>query len=133
MKTFLDSGVLLSAWRGKPLLADRAERIMEDPARTFCTSGLVQLELLPKPAFFGQADETEFYETHFAAASAPEPLSAELEQAALTLACAYGLAAADALNLASALRQGAGEFITSELPGKPMFRLTEIKVRSLHG
>ena len=42
-----------------------------------------------------------------------------------------GLAAGDALNLASAIRQGADEFITSELPGKPMFRVPGIKVISL--
>lgn len=132
MKTFLDSGVLLTAWRGKQVLADRAERIMEDPARTFCTSAMVKLELMPKPAFFGQNDEVEFYQTHFDAASAPEPLSADLEKDAFALACTYGLAASDAINLASAIRQGAAEFVTSELPGKPMFRLSEIKVRSLH-
>jgi hypothetical protein len=36
------------------------------------------------------------------------------------------------LNLASAIRQGADEFITSELPGKPMFRVSGIKIISLH-
>ncbi|HXI73326.1 MAG TPA: hypothetical protein VNN22_23545 [Verrucomicrobiae bacterium] len=38
----------------------------------------------------------------------------------------------DALHLASALRQGADEFITSELPGKPLFRVPGIKIISLH-
>jgi hypothetical protein len=36
------------------------------------------------------------------------------------------------LNLASAIRQGADEFITSELPGKPIFRVPGIKVVSLY-
>lgn len=36
------------------------------------------------------------------------------------------------LNLASAIRQGADEFITTELPRKPMFRVKELKIISLH-
>jgi hypothetical protein len=36
---------------------------MEDGSREFCTSQLVKLELLPKPAFFKQKLETEFYGT----------------------------------------------------------------------
>ncbi len=48
------------------------------------------------------------------------------------LAKKFGLAAGDALNLASAIRQGADEFITSELPGKPIFRVPGIQVISLH-
>jgi len=73
-----------------------------------------------------------FYTEFFDSVEAIEPFSRELGEAALALAKKYGLAAGDALNLASAIRQGAGEFITSELPGKPMFRVAGIKVKSLH-
>jgi len=73
----------------------------------------------------------EYYNDYFKGI-ASEPLSKELGVEALTLAKKYGLAAMDALHLASAIRQGADEFITSELPGKPMFRVKELKVISLH-
>jgi hypothetical protein len=36
------------------------------------------------------------------------------------------------LNIASAVRLGAQEFVTTEQPGKPMFRVKEIKVLTLH-
>jgi len=49
-RTFLDSGVLLTAWRGKEC-CDQALAVMEDESREFCTAQLVKLELLPKPAF----------------------------------------------------------------------------------
>ena len=105
---------------------------MDDEAREFLTSDTVKLELLPKPVFEKRRVEAEFYNDHFDVAEATEPFSAELGSAALALAKKYGLAAMDALHLASAIRQGADEFITSELPGKPMFRVRELKVISLH-
>ena len=130
MKTFLDSGVLLTAWRGKD--ADAALAVMEDPGRQFYTSQLVKLELLPKPAFFKQEAEIEFYQTHFRAVKGEEPLSRELGEKAGELARQHGLAAVDALHLAAAIRQGATEFITAEKPGKPMFRVRGITVKSIH-
>ena len=130
-KTFLDSGVLLTAWRGKEC-CEQALAVMEDDSREFCTSQLVKLELLPKPAFFKQKLETEFYGTYFSQVKYEEPLSEALGNEAMALASTHGIAAADALNLCAALRQGAVEFITSEKPGKPMFSLSRIKVTSLH-
>jgi predicted nucleic acid-binding protein len=105
---------------------------MEDPRRQFYTSKMVKLELLPKPAFFKQEAEIEFYETHFRSVIGEEPLSPELGEKAGELARQHGVAAVDALHLAAAIRQGADEFITAEKPGKPMFRVRDIAVKSLH-
>ena len=100
---------------------------MADEGRKFLTSDAVKLELLPKPTFEKRTTEVEFYNDHFNAAVASEPFSAELGEAALLLAKKYGLAAIDAIHLAAAMRQGAKEFIASELPGKPMFRVQGIE------
>ena len=104
---------------------------MAHDGRKFFTCENVKLEVLSKPAFEKRQSEVDFYNVYFKAATI-EPFSAELGDAALALAKKYGLAAGDALNLASAIRQGADEFITSELPGKPMFRVSGIKIISLH-
>jgi predicted nucleic acid-binding protein len=101
---------------------------MADEGRQFVSADKVRLELLPKPTFEKRRAEVEFYGEHFDSATAIEPFSAELGQEALALAKRHGLAAGDALNLAAALRQGADEFITCELPGKPMFRMAGIRV-----
>jgi predicted nucleic acid-binding protein len=93
--------------------------VMEDSRRRFYTSQLVKLELLPKAIFFQQEEEIEFYQT-------------QLGEDAKKLAARHGLAAMDALHLAAALRQGAEEFITAEKPGKPMFRVRGISVKSIH-
>lgn len=131
MRTFLDSGVLLAAWRGEHLSA-AALSLMADDRREFVTSQMVRLELLPKPRFEKRPREVEFYEHHFAETVSCEPLSTELGEDAERLAARYGLSGADALQVAAALRQGAEEFYTSEKPGKPLFRVKELKVVSLH-
>lgn len=130
MKTFLDSGVLLHVWRGSNL-ASAALQIMADDGRDFVTSQMVRLELLPKPRYEDRKKEVEFYETHFADCQSCEPLSEALGENAEQLAARYGLAGPDALQIAAAIRQGAQEFYTSEKPGKPMFRVREIKIISL--
>lgn len=130
-KTFLDSGVLLTAYRGKECYK-QALAVMDDDSREFCTSQVVKLELLPKATFFEQKPETEFYGAFFAEVKHEAPLSEALGNEAMTLASACGLAAMDALNLCAAIRLGADEFITSEKSEKPMFRVSSIKVTSLH-
>ena len=132
MKTYLDSGVLLAAWKGNSPRSVAARKVLEDESREFCTSDAVKLELLPKPTFEKRRAEIEFYNAYFSDAADSEPLSAEWGREALALARKFGLASVDALHLASAIRQGADEFITSEMPGKPMFRVAGIKVISLH-
>jgi hypothetical protein len=102
--------------------------ILADETREFLTCENVKLEVLPKPTFEKHRAEVEFYANHFNEAAD----GAALGESALELGKKFGLAAGDALNLASAIRQDADEFITSELPGKPMFRVKELKVISLH-
>jgi predicted nucleic acid-binding protein len=131
LKTFLDSGVLVAAWRQNEL-ADTALRVITDDARQFFTSQMVMLELLPKARFHRQSREEEFYLSHFSAAEAIEPLSAALGREAEKLAARYGLSGPDALQIAAAIRHGVKEFFTLEKPGKPMFRVKELKVISLH-
>jgi len=130
LKTFLDSGVLLHAWRGETLSA-AAMQIIDDDSREFFTSQMVRLELLPKAKFEKRPREVAFYESHFSDCLGSQPLTHELGLEAEKLAARHGLAGPDALQLAAAIRQGVEEFYTSEKPGRPMFRVNEIKVISL--
>jgi predicted nucleic acid-binding protein len=123
--------VLLAAWR-RGELHERAMTVLADEQRRFVMSQVVRLELLPKAVFERRKVELEFYRHIFDSAEKELPLTRELADAAQKLAERHGLAAVDALHLAAAIKLGAEEFITSELPGKPMFRLKEIKVTSLH-
>ena len=131
MRTFLDSGVLLAAWRAEAL-SGLALSVMADDARVFVTSQMVRLELLPKPRFEKRLREVQFYGHHFAEAAGCEPLSEELGREAERVGACYGLSGADALQVAAAIRQGAQEFYTTEKPGRPLFRVKELRVVSLH-
>ena len=131
MRTFLDTGVLMAAWKRETLSAV-ALAVMADDHRQFYSSQMVRLELLPKPRFEKRPGEIRFYENHLAAVIVSEPLSVELGNEAEALAARYGLSAADALQIAAAVRLDVEEFYTSEKPGKPMFRVKELKLISLH-
>jgi hypothetical protein len=113
------------------MLSGPALRLMDDEEREFVTSQMVRLELLPKAVFERRAREVAFYEAHFSECIACEPLSEALGAEGERLAARYGLAGPDALQLCAAVRRGVEEFYTSEKPGKPMFRVKEVKVISL--
>lgn len=129
MKTFLDSGVLLTAWKGQD--PEKALALLEDPGRDFVSSQFVKLELMPKAKFFKRKLEITFYEKFFARVAKIEPVTQLLAEDAEALAARYGLAAADAINLVAAIRLGAEQFVTTESTDKPMFRVKELQVVSL--
>lgn len=66
-KTYIDSGVLISAFQGIQTVSIKANQILNDENREFASSRFVQLEVLPKATFHQQKDELEFYETFFSA------------------------------------------------------------------
>ncbi|MGL6341533.1 MAG: type II toxin-antitoxin system VapC family toxin [Waterburya sp.] len=129
--TFIDSGVLVTASRGVEDLFDKAILILASADRKFASSAFIKLEVLPKAVYYRQTDEIEFYETFFSAVTYWANDTEQVIQDGYNIACEYGLAAMDALHIAAAISVGAEEFITTEKPNKPMYRVTDIKVVSL--
>jgi predicted nucleic acid-binding protein len=130
-KTYIDSGVLITAFQGIHSVSIRANQILNDENREFASSRFVQLEVLPKAIFNKQKNEVEFYEIFF---SAVIHWATDLElimQNAHQIACTYGLAAIDAIHVASALQVKADQLITTEKPTKPMHRVAEIQIISI--
>ena len=76
--TFLDSGVLIAAARGSDEVARRAMTVLDDPDRTFASSALVRLEVLPKALRHHRESEARFYETFFQSVSAWRPSAIRL-------------------------------------------------------
>src|ERR1017187_5808585 len=66
IRTFFDSGVLITATRFQSRDADRALRFLEDPNRISLTSPFIHLEVVPKAIFFKNRLERLFYATYFA-------------------------------------------------------------------
>jgi hypothetical protein len=129
-RTFLDAGILIAAVRGLEREAARALAILEDPERSFVTIDFLRMEVLPKAIYYQRPAEVALYERYFARAQFI-PVSDALVVQAYTEACAFGLAALDALHLTFAKAGGAEEFITTENPTQPLFRVTGIVITPL--
>ncbi|MFN8472777.1 MAG: type II toxin-antitoxin system VapC family toxin [Anaerolineae bacterium] len=130
-RTFIDSGVLIAAARGKDDVGSRAMAILADPDREFASSIFVRLEVLPKAVFHNQGLEVEFYEAFFEAVSYwAEPVD-QIAEGAYQQATRLGLSAMDALHVAAALHVGATEIVTTEGFQKPIHRATDIKITSI--
>jgi len=131
-RTFLDSGVLITAARSRGTDQQIALSILGDSNRVFLTSPFLALEVLPKAAFYRQELELSFYERYMASATTYQGLN-RIEKVARAEAARCGLAAMDALHMAAAFLLKADEFITTEKPVKPVYRTTLVKVRWLYG
>ncbi|WP_193200833.1 type II toxin-antitoxin system VapC family toxin [Nostoc sp. MG11] len=129
--TFIDSGVLVAAARGVGELSEKALLILEDSNYKFASSEFVKLEVIPKAVYNQKTAETRFYQTFFSAVTHWANDVEQIMQDAYNIGCQYGLAAIDALHIAAALSVNAEEFLTTEKPTKPMFRVTGIKIISI--
>ncbi|UKO96373.1 type II toxin-antitoxin system VapC family toxin [Nostoc sp. UHCC 0870] len=130
-KTYIDSGVLIAAFRGVQSIGIQANTILNDDNREFVSSQFVKLEVVPKAIYNQQQDETDFYETFFSAVSYWATDLEQISQDAYQLSSLYGLAAMDALHVAAAIWLKADELITTEKPTKPMHRVKKIQIISI--
>ena len=129
--SYIDSGVLINAFRGDSQVSLQALLILDDPDRQFASSPFVQLETLPKSIYQRQIAEQDFYQTFFENVNHWANDIITIVAQAQTIAGKYGIAGMDALHIAAALSIGAEEFVTTEKKTKPMFRVTELQMMSL--
>jgi predicted nucleic acid-binding protein len=131
IRTFVDSGVLIEAYRASGPLAGPALAIFNNASRVFVTSEFVRLEVLPKPAHFGRSVEVAFYVRFFAAAKRSVPTTKRLVSLAMQRAEQFGLSAVDALHVAAAEIGKVDELITAERSTSPLLRITTVRVVSI--
>lgn len=131
MKTFIDAGVLITAWRGQAAERLRALTVLNDPSREFVSSPFVQLEVLPKAQYHKQQNEVQFYETFFASVQVWVTDCDQIVTKAMDVSRQFGLSAMDGLHIAAALLAGAAEFVTAERPTSPFSRVTGIAVQTV--
>ena len=131
MRTYVDAGVLIAAARGVAPIAIKALEILDDPDREFVSSVFLKLEVLPKAMYYKNEDEAAFYSTFFDAVTHwAEPLETIVRDA-FNEACGRGLAAVDALHVASAASLSAEELVTTERSEKPIHRTHLVRVVSI--
>ena len=129
-RTYIDANLLIAAWRGEGEAGLEAIKVLDDPDRELAVSDAVWLEVMPKAVYEKQDSEREFYEAVFEQA-VHQPWDTGVLYQAHEFARSYGIAAMDAIHVANADALGVDEFVSGEKPTKPMFRVTEIAMRSL--
>lgn len=131
-RTYVDSSVLIAAASVTGLASPAAGVLVADPDRQFITSDFVTLEVMPKAVYHHRTDEIDLYRLYFDVVHMWVPTSPTLIQLALQRARKYGLNDMDALHIAAAELGNAEEFITAEKPTRPFFRVTTLRVVSIH-
>jgi predicted nucleic acid-binding protein len=129
-RTYVDTCLLIAAFKGERELAQRALSVLDDPERALVVSDAVRLEALPKARYHRYQEEETFYETVFSQAENIAWDGLALQQAQ-SIAENHGIAAMDAIHVAHAVAAGVDEFISAEKPTKPMFRVQTIAMRSI--
>ena len=129
-RTYIDANLLIAAFRGEGELGRCALEILDDPDRVLVTSDAVSLEVLPKPRYEKRQHEIDFYNAVLNQAEHLKWHTATLHRAH-DLAEKHGIAAMDAIHVATALDADVDEFATAEKSTKPMFRVTELHMRSI--
>jgi predicted nucleic acid-binding protein len=127
IRTFLDSGVLIAAYKGSPSIKASATNFLDDANRVFLSSPFVRHEVSPKALYNRQQDEHSFYQKYFEQAAFCDDLKSILSHAGKESAKS-GVGAMDSLHIAAAYLLDADEFITSEKPGKSIYRTSLVKV-----
>ena len=131
MRTYIDSGVLITAARGNATLSAPAIEILSDVTREFVSSEWVKLEVLPKARYFKRESEASFYDLFFGRVSIWAPFEPGLLTTALEEATVSGLSAVDAIHVVSAAMCGCEELITSEKTTSAIHRTALIRIVSI--
>lgn len=131
-RTYIDANVLIAAFQGEEQVAQRALRVLDDPDRKLVVSDYLRLEVLPKPTFHKRREEIEFMQAVIDGAAENLSTSSELTGRALAMASRYDMTPIDALHIGAAAVAGVDEFVTMEKPTKPICRVKEVNVVSIH-
>lgn len=130
-RTFLDTGVLISAMCGEADLAARCFAVIDDPDREFVASDFLKLELLPKPTCNKQEESLAFYNEYLSSVSKMMDTTSATTAEAFDLACKHGLGAVDAIHFQTAIEADVTEFITTEKQTKPYFQINHPSVNAI--
>lgn len=131
MRTYVDSGVLITAARGNAILSQPAVDILSDTTREFVSSEWVKLEVLPKARYFERQSEINFYDLFFGRVNIWVPFGPDLLTTAMEEASASGLSAVDAIHVVLAAVSGCEELITSEKATSAIHRTTRVRIVSI--
>jgi hypothetical protein len=127
VRTFLDAGVLITAYNARRDIERQAAEVLDDKNRVFLSSPFVRHEVCPKALFNKRNLEYRFYKEYFQRATMCDDVNLILERAGRE-AARSGINAMDSLHIAAAHLLKADEFITTEKPGKSIYRTSLVPI-----
>ena len=131
-RTYIDSGVLITAARGTAELSGPALDIISDPSREFVSSEWVRLEVMPKAIYFQRQSEVAFYQLFFDRVNFWAPFEPDVFSRALDEASKNGLSSVDAIHVVLASLTGCDELVTSEKKTSAIHRTSLITITTLY-
>lgn len=126
-RTFVDAGALITAYNAQRDIEREAAEVLGDRSRVFLSSPFVRHEVCPKAIFNKRLLEYKFYREYFRRATMFNDIRLILERAGRE-AARSGINAMDSLHIAAAHLLDADEFITTEKPGKSIYRTSLVNV-----
>ena len=130
-RTYIDANVLIAAFQKEESVAQRALRVLDDPERKLVVSDYLRLEVLPKPTFYRRSEEVEFMQSVLDEAENVST-SSDLTGKSLEFAAEYDMTPIDAPHVGASAVAAVDEFVTMEKLTKPMGKVLEVNVKSLH-
>lgn len=131
-RTYLDTGVLIDAAAGKGARPEVALAVLKDPSRLFLSCPYLDLELLPQVIHNRNSEQQEFLEAYLNTTERIDDMNA-IFQVAFREASRSPVSGIDALHVAAARLLNADEIITTEKPGKAIYKNTLVPVVYLGG
>jgi len=132
LRVFLDSGVLIGAFKGEPEIREGAFAILSNPNLEFWYSPLLKLEVTLQPTHHKQTVELAFYEEYFRNANCYGDLNRVFEIGNKE-SLRHGISVVDALHVAAANLSRCVALFTTEKPTKPIFRTKLVTVVGVSG
>lgn len=130
-RTYVDSCVLISAFRAEEGASRCARQVFEDESRELLMSSFVELEVIPKPFREGNTREVQFMRGLLGLARRV-PVTPKVADKAILLATQFGFRSMDALHIACAMCGQADEFVTFDKDlAKACSGLPDLSVRLL--
>lgn len=121
-KTYLDTGVLISAYRGDEDTSSRAMSIIADEERTFVVSDILALECISPPAREGHQGQVDFCQEFFAR-SEHASVGDAITRWAVDVLSRHCISPMDLLHVAIAVESKVDDFVTTEATTKPFFTI----------
>lgn len=131
-QVYIDANVWIEAVQGDNDSSSKALALLDSEDIQAVISDYIVLETLPKPQFHRRHEQVELFQQLFSGAEKLTPDPTALMELAIRLAGLHDLSPMDALHSSCALLGGVDEFITLEKPGKPFFRIPELRARSIY-